>query len=70
MCFSQVLPIIVPGDSVFMLLKYMCNILIEKKEMSIKLSDMAILNIKGPDYCCIISLIVKMRLKNWCKMLI
>ena len=27
--------------------------------MTINLSDIAILNIKGSDYCCIISLIIK-----------
>ena len=32
--------------------------------MSINLCDIAILNIKGSDYCCIISLICKNEAKN------
>ena len=30
--------------------------------MSMKLSDIAVLNHEGSDYCCIISLLAKMRL--------
>ena len=36
-----------------------CNRCHDLLMMSIKLSDIAILNIKGSDYCCIISLISK-----------
>ena len=32
--------------------------------MSVNLSDIAILNIKGSDYCCIISSISKNKAKN------
>ena len=35
--------------------------------MSVNLSDIAILNIKGSDYCCIISLINKNEAKNFLK---
>ena len=47
-----------------------CNRSHDLLMMSINLSDIAILNIKGSDYHCIISLISKMRLSNWCKTLI
>ena len=36
-----------------------CNSCHDLLMMSINLSDISILNIKGPDYCCIISLISK-----------
>ena len=39
-----------------------CNRCHDLLTMSINHSDTAILNIKGSDYCCIFSLITKMRL--------
>ena len=41
-----------------------------KLVMSMNLSDIAILNIKGSDYCCIISLIRKSEAIKFCKTLI
>ena len=37
--------------------------------MSIKLSNIAILNNKGSDSCCMIGLISKNEALNWCRML-
>ena len=41
-----------------------CNRCHDLLMMSINLSDVAILNIKGSDYCCIISLISKSKAIN------
>ena len=41
-----------------------CNRCHDLLMMSINLCDIAILNIKGSDYCCIISLISKNEAKN------
>ena len=41
-----------------------CNRCHDLLMMSVNLSDIAILNIKGSDYCCIISLISKNEARN------
>ena len=43
----------------FMFQPNVCNRCHDLLMMSMSLSDIAILNIKGSDYCCIISLIMK-----------
>ena len=43
----------------FMFQPNVCNRCHDLLMMSVNLSDIAILNIKGSDYCCIISLICK-----------
>ena len=54
----------------FKLQPNVCNKCYDLLMMSINLSDIAILNIKGSDYRCIISLISKNEAINLCKMLI
>ena len=39
----------------------LCNACHDLLMMSMNLSDITILNIKGPDYCCIISELAKLR---------
>ena len=57
-------------DKVFKFQTYVCNVCLNFLAMSINLNDIAILNINGIDFSCIISGITKKEAEIYCKMLI